>query len=141
MSQLYTMQGKCVHVEHREIRFTIPGFSSPRELDPIRPFLPSKPPEPLAVETLQTIQDDVPREAGATLISKLQSFDQSTNLILREYAGRLGQVYEIMASPSEVVYASLQEIALKVLQKSYPTDLTHEMLWAVHKTLNREPGF
>lgn len=138
VSQLYTIQGKCVHVEHKFIRFTIPGVASPRELNPIRPFLPSTPPEPSAVETLR---DDVPREAGATLISKLQSFDQSTNFILREYAGRLGQAYEIMASPSEVVFVSLQDITLKVLQKSYPTDVTYEMLWAVHKTISREPGF
>lgn len=141
MSQLYTMQGRRLLVERRSIRFSIPGFVSPHELDPIRPFLPSTLPGPSAVGTFHTIQDDIPRKAGATLISKLQSFDQSTNSVLREYAGRLSQAYEIMASPSEVVFARLQDIALKVLQKSDPTDVTHEMLWAVHKTVFYEPGF
>ncbi|KAL9615383.1 MAG: hypothetical protein Q9167_000211 [Letrouitia subvulpina] len=141
VSQLYTMHGKCVYVEHTGIRFTIPGVVSPHELNAIRSFLPSTPPEPSALETLQTIRDDVPREVGSSLISKLQSIDQSTNFILREYAGRLGQAYEIMASPSEVQFASLQDIVLKVLEKSNPTDVTHEMLWAVHKTISHELGF
>ncbi|KAL8745871.1 MAG: hypothetical protein Q9190_002045 [Brigantiaea leucoxantha] len=140
-AQFYTMQGKWVHAKKRSGLFHVPHLISPLDLDPIRCFLPSAPVAPEALNIFQTLDADVPRERGALLIKKLKSFYHTTNELFRANSERLGRAYEVMAHTTEVRYASLPEIAMKVLQKRHRSELTNEMLWAVHKTLYRLNGF
>lgn len=111
------------------------------DLRSIHPYLPK---DEIPVENLDKLHSlslAVPREAGAEIIKKLTAFFRSTNEIIRLNSRRLDHIHEIVAHPTETSFALLQEIALKILQKHDPTDLTDPMLWAVHKKILENPYF
>lgn len=113
----------------------------PEDLRSIHPYLPK---DEIPVENLDKLHSlslAVPREAGAEIIEKLTAFFQSTNEIIRLNSRRLDHIHEIVAHPTETSFSLLQEIALKIMQKDYPADLTDPMLWAVHKKILENPYF
>lgn len=114
---------------------------SPQDLRSIHPYLPK---DEIPVENLDKLHSlslAVPREAGAEIIEKLTAFFRSTNEIIRLNSRRLDHIHAIVAHPTETSFALLPEIALKILQKNDPTDLTDPMLWAVHKKILENPYF
>lgn len=111
------------------------------ELCTIVPYLPESEIPEDGLARLQALNNQIPREAGAKLIQKMLFFDHSANEITRAYARRLNQAHEIISHPTDRLHLTLQEIAIKVLQKDDPTELTEPMLWAVHRVLMHNEHF
>ena len=134
------MQGKWVHRYGTGVIFSAPQLVLPVDVDPILPYLPAEDIPADKLDTLFTVDLSVPREAGTTVIEKMLSFYRSTNDIIRLHASRLNHAFEIVAHPTKHKYATLNEIAMKVLRVDREADLSSDMLWAVHRSI-RQNGF
>ena len=140
-AQFYTMGGKWLHKTNRSVIFTVPNFFSRQDLDPIRSYLPSQQIEIDMLNKLHPMDASVPRAVAAHILTKLHSFQIKANQIFREYAERLDQAHNLIGHATEMRFVSLQEITMTLLGKQDPSQLTNEMLWAVHKALRRKEAF
>lgn len=140
-SVFYTMHGRWISKVNKSIRFALPRMFSPSEIDPIVPYVPKE--EALARNRRdpQEIFADVPREIGAQITQKLLFFHQETDEIIRTYASNLNNAFSIMAHEKHLSIATLQDTALKVLEKRHQSELTPTMLWAVHRTILKTDQF
>ena len=90
------------------------------------------------LDTLQPLKANAPRDAGSNLIRKISIFQQAADSVFRRNADRLNRMYELIAPMKEgdgPRQKGLREIAMIVLQKKHPTELTQAMLCAVHRAL------
>ena len=140
-SVFYTMHGRWKAKVNETIRFALPRMFSPSEIDPIVPYVPKEEVLDWNRRNFQEIVANVPREIGARITQKLLSFHQETDEIIRTYASNLNNAFSIMAHEKELSIATLQDIALKVLEKRHQSELTPTMLWAVHKTIWKTDQF
>ncbi len=111
------------------------------DLSPIIAYLPKDDIPSERLDRLHSMDINVPREAGAGIIQKLLKFYRSTNETIRSCASKLKRIHDLVALPAERSYASLQEIAMRVMQKDKPTSLTDSMLWAVHRSISQNTYF
>lgn len=136
--QFYTIRGEWVNRRKTYIRFAVPGFVHPTELGDIMPYLPEEEIGGNRLDTLQPLKANAPRDVGANLIRKISIFQQAADSVFRRNAGRLNRMYELIAPMNEGEgprTKGLREIAMTVLQKKDPTELTQPMLCAVHRAL------
>ena len=136
--QFYTMRGEWVNRRKTYIRFAVPGFVHPAELGDILPYLPEEEIGGNRLNTLQPLEANAPRDAGAELIRKVSMFQQAADSVFRRNADRLNRMYELIAPINEgggPCQKGLREIAMIVLQKKDPAQLTQAMLCAVHRAL------
>ena len=131
------MRGEWLHRETGRARFTVPRFVHPDDLNDILPYLPTAEIAEGMIDRLQPLDVSAPRGAGAKLLEKMSLFHQATDSIFRNNADRLNRAYEIVA-PAEPgagrITLTLGQIAMAVLKKR-KTDLTPEMMWAVHRAV------
>ena len=136
--QFYTIRGEWVNRRKTYIRFAVPGFVNPAELGDIMPHLPEEEIGNNRLDTLQPLKANAPRDAGSNLIRKISIFQQAADSVFRRNADRLNRMYELIAPMKEgdgPRQKGLREIAMIVLQKKNPTELTQAMLCAVHRAL------
>lgn len=135
--QFYTMRGEWVHREVSFVRFAVPGFAHPDDLNDILPYLPAGEVAEAQLDRLQPINMNAPRDAGTKVLEKMSVFKQAADSVFRRHADRLNRAYEIIAPSNERAgrtFKRLKEIAMTVLQKD-AAELTQPMMWAVHKAL------
>ena len=136
--QFYTIRGEWVNRRKTYVRFAVPGFVHPAELADIMPYLPEEEIGGNLLNTLQPLEANAPRDAGADLIRKISMFQQAADSVFRRNADRLNRVYELIAPLNKgdgPRQKGLREIAMIVLQKKDPAELTQAMLCAVHRAL------
>ena len=136
--QFYTIRGEWVNRRKTYIRFAVPGFVHPNELGDIMPYLPEEEIGGNRLDTLQPLKANAPRDIGANLIRKMSIFQQAADSVFRRNADRLNRMYELVAPMNEGEgprKKGLREIAMIVLRKKDPTELTQPMLCAVHRAL------
>lgn len=134
--QFYTIRGEWVNRRKTYIRFAVPGFVNPAELGDILPYLPEEEIGGNRLNKLQPLKANAPRDVGAELIRKVSKFQQAADSVFRRNADRLNRVYELIAPLNDGEgprLKSLREIAMIVLQKKDPAQLTQAMLCAVHR--------
>ena len=136
--QFYTIRGEWVHREPGGARWAVSQFVNPNDLNEILPYLPAEEVADEKMNLLQPVDVHAPRDAGAKVIEQMSLFHQTADAVFREHADRINRLYEIIA-PSGVfadrVYMSLKEIAMRVLLKEDPSQLTQPMLWAIHRAI------
>ena len=136
--QFYTIRGEWVNRRKSYVRFAIPGFVHPAELEDIMPYLPEEEIGDNRLDTLHPLKANAPRDAGANLIRKISMFQQAADSVFRRNADRLNRMHELIAPMNEGEgprQKGLREVAMIVLQKKDPTELTQAMLCAVHRAL------
>ena len=136
--QFYTIRGEWVNRRKTYIRFAVPGFVHPAELGDIMPYLPEEEIGNNRLDKLQPLKANAPRDAGAKLIRKISIFQQAADSVFRRNADRLNRMYELIAPMNEGEgprQKGLREIAMIVLQKNNPAELSQAMLCAVHRAL------
>ena len=136
--QFYTIRGEWVNRRKTYVRFAIPGFVHPAELEDIMPYLPEEEIGANRLDTLHPLKANAPRDAGANLIRKISIFQQAADSVFRRNADRLNRMHELIAPMNEgdgPCQKGLREVAMIVLQKKDPTELTQAMLCAVHRAL------
>ncbi|MCJ1467140.1 hypothetical protein MMC07_005762 [Pseudocyphellaria aurata] len=135
--QFYTMTGRWVHVAFTGVKLVIKEIIPPKDLEAIIPHLPQ---QEIPVEDLyifHSVDTVVPREAGAKIIQRMHHFHNSTTQLIREYAGRLNHIHDIIAHPTKRLQMGVDEIAMKVFREESREALTSSMLWAVHAAINQ----
>ncbi|KAL6713920.1 hypothetical protein ACLMJK_008414 [Lecanora helva] len=135
--QFYTMRGEWLHMEKRYGKFAVPYFAHPNDLKDILPYLPRAEVAEEMVNMLFPLDASAPRSAGAKLLEKMSSFQLAADNVFRENADRLNRVYELIAPKTGegTISMTLGDIAMIVLQKKTPAELTPAMMWAVHRAL------
>ncbi len=136
--QFYTIRGEWVNRRKNDMRFAVSGFVHPAELGDILPYLPEEEIGGNRLDKLQPLKANAPRDAGANLIRKISIFQQAADGVFRRNADRLNRMYELIAPMNKSEgprQKGLREIALIVLQKKDPAELTQAMLCAVHRAL------
>lgn len=141
-SQFYTMHGKWVHRLSRTVWYSVPHFVSRSIVAHILPYLPQTEVEEEKLDQMQALDPSVPRGVGASLIKPMLKFVEASDDTSREFARQFANVYRSMAHDSEVTYATLEEIAEKVLGQGPNGKWPATTLWALHRALTQnEYGF
>lgn len=140
-SQFYTITGNWVHQLDRHVKFVVPQMIPATQLEPILPYLPAEQVDSTSLDHLNTMDSSAPRGAGAMIIAELNHFHRLATDIIKKNSNRLNHAFEIVAHPTQHSAMTLEEITMKVLQISDPSELTYPALWAVYKTITRTERF
>lgn len=136
------MYGKWVHHLSRKVWYSVPNFVSRSIVAHVLPYLPQTEVEEEKLDQMQALDPSVPREAGAFLIKPMLRFLEASDETYRKLARQFANVYDLMAHDSEVKYATLEEIAEKVLGQGPSGKWPSTTLWALHRALaQNEYGF
>ncbi|MCJ1401372.1 hypothetical protein MMC11_004584 [Xylographa trunciseda] len=132
-AQFYTAEGKWCDRPLREMTWADRHFVDVSEVAPILPYLPSTEIPIEELNELHTGATQVPRDVGAKLIEKMNKYQRASNEIYRAHAHRIDHVFEIMAKDKHLSYATLSDIASRVLQISDVSKISRPGLYAVHR--------
>ena len=136
LAQIYTERGTWFQTSSKTVRLSIPGIFSPDELSDMFPYLP---PTEAASEGKggdQLMGSNVPRHIGGRFIERMVQFRKASDAVFRKHADRINRAYEILSQKTSQYLISLEDAALKVLQKRRALDLTPPMLLLIHRTLS-----
>ncbi|KAA6416067.1 MAG: hypothetical protein FRX48_00786 [Lasallia pustulata] len=140
-SQFYTMHGKWVHRKSRQIWYAVPRFVPRSLVAQILPYLPQTEVEDDEIDQLQVLDPSVPREVGAVLVKPMLTFFETSNVAFRRFARRFADAHNIMSHNVEIRYATLEEIATKVIGGDLGDKYPAATLWALHRALTQNNGF
>ena len=136
-SQLYTMQGRWVHVAERNIQYSIPGWVSPKLVEPLLEHLPDaeQAQDKEALRQDEFVHDlSVPRHVAAPLVSRMVAFNRESQEIYRKHASTLDRAHDLLAHKEDLRYGSLVTAAERLLKT--PSDkLPLTALYTVRKAL------
>ncbi len=122
------------------VRWAVSHFVDPDDLNEILPYLPGQEVAEEKLDRLQPVDVNAPRGAGAKVIEQMSHFHRTADAVFRADADRIDRLYEIIA-PSEasadLKHMSLKDIAMKVLMKEDPSELTQPMMWAIHRAVSQ----
>lgn len=137
-SQFYTINGKWIHVNERQIQFAVPGWMDPTMIDPIIPYLPDQEVTEELLDRAQMFDLSVPRFVSAPLVSRMLEFQRQSEETYRKYATTLDNAHNLLAHPTDLKFGSLEQVALKLLSKeSKNRKLLAPALFTVRKALKR----
>jgi hypothetical protein len=131
------MSGKWIHQKSRLAKYCVPGFVNAQELDPLLAFLPSKAVREALQHKLQSFEHALPRDVGSPLIKKMLDFWRESDKTYRESAFKLDNAHKLVAHRYNMRYATLPELAHKLLPKNYlkDGDFPAPVLYALHRSL------
>ena len=138
--QFYTIRGEWVHRPPVSARWGVSHFVNPDDLNEILPYLPAGEVAQEMMNRLQPVDVHAPRGAGAKVIERMTLFHQSADAVFRQYTNQINRLYEIIAPSEDIadrIYMSLKDIAMKVLMKEDPSELTSPMMWAIHRAVSQ----
>ena len=136
--QFYTIRGEWVHREPGGARWAVSRFINPDDLNDILPYLPAEGVAEEKMDRLHPVDFHAPRDAGAKVLEQMSLFHKTADAVFRKHADRINRLYEIIAPSgpfADRIYMSLKDIAMKVLMKEDPSELTQPMMWAVHRAI------
>ena len=136
--QFYTIRGQWVHRAPAGVRWSVPRFVDPDDLNEILPYLPADEVAEEKMNRLQPVDVQAPRDAGAKVLEQMSLFRQAADAVFRQHAERINRLYEIIAPSkgfTDRTYMSLKDIAMKVLMKKHASELTQPMIWAIHRAI------
>jgi len=131
------MSGKWIHQKSRLAKYCVPGFVDAQELDPLLAYLPSKAVPEALQHKLQSFENALPRDVGSPLIKKMLDFWRESDKTYRETAFNLDNAHNFVAHRLNMRYATLSELAHKLLPKNYMKDgdFPAPVLYALHRSL------
>lgn len=136
------MHGRWVHRLGNAVTYSVPRFVSRSVVARILPYLPQTEVEPEQIDQMQALDPSVPREAGASLVDAMITFSKASDEAYRKFARQFANAYDLMAHDAEVRYATLEEIATKVLGQGPNGKWPETTLWALHRVMEqRTHGF
>lgn len=107
-------------------------------IDPIIPYLPDQEVNEDLMDRAQMFDLSVPREVSAPLVSRMLRFQRESEEVYRKHASTLDSAHDILAHVSDLKFGSLEQVALKLIGKSYkPGSLPAPALFTVRKALMR----
>lgn len=134
----YTSSGKWFYAMGVRTLFTVRGFASPEEINPIIAELPDR---GTSIEDLNILQDlghTPSREKASKLLLKMLKFVQSSEAIYQDHAGTLDASSSFIGDSKKHRYLTLYEIADLLLDerlKDRNGKFDPAALYAVHRSL------
>lgn len=138
-SQFYVSNGRWLQTQTRSGSFYVPGFAQPHEVEEVKLWLPEKL-EPESVEdSMQLFARSAPRNIGHNLLKKMTNFIAEADAIYNDTASILDNAHAAVACEFEQSYASLDELAERLLSTVIPKDdagkYPSHVLYAIHRSL------
>lgn len=139
-SQFYTMSGNWIQRISQEVKFFVPGFMDPKELEPLLPFLPEIDVSEMLQNKMQSFESAPPRDVSSRLLKKMLKFWKKSDAVYRAASFELDNAHKLLAYPKSFRYATLHEIAQALLAENlmeggeYPP----EVLYALHRSLMQD---
>jgi hypothetical protein len=137
--QYYTMSGRWAQRAHFQPKFFVPGFVKPETLRDIIPLLPSSSVSPDLQGKLQSFKQAVPRDIGGNILNKLLQFWNEADAAYLSTAAQMESIHQSVAHPTQVTYATLEEIAEKCLAGAIARDedgsFKQPTLYALHRRI------
>ncbi|KAF1952929.1 RNB-domain-containing protein [Byssothecium circinans] len=131
-SQFFSINGRWTHSRLTRISFAVPGCVDPALIQPLIPFMPTKPDEVVSNDTSQ-----VPRHLAAPVQAILHQLTEESERIYRMNAPVLDTAYSTLADANRTRMMTLSQIAKTLLAKSDPAwTPSPPALLAVRKALN-----
>ena len=137
--QLYTSEGRYIHMHPPRGIFCAPEFASSQEISRILPYLPSKPQLTKAYEVDESNENPVPRQAGSHLLKKINDFKTASDDFYRNHAHGLDNIYDCLHLSKQLAVRHLREVA-RQLCRGGDMIITDPMAWAVLKAVRKSPG-
>lgn len=136
-SQFYSIGGHWVVMPERNVQYSIPGWLSPKMVEPLLEYLPNdedmKDMEALRKEAW--VNDlSIPRSVAAPLVSRMIAFQEESLEIYRKNASVLDTAHDRLAHDKDLRYGSLTTAATALL-KMPAKDLPLTALFTVRKAL------
>ena len=136
--QIFTMHGRWLFVNERAVQYSIPGWVSPKLLEPLIDYLP----DPQDMEEVEELHDraymedlSVPRAVSAPLVRRMVQFHTESQEIYRKHSGALDNAHNILAHETDLRYGSLVSAATTLL-KTPSANLPVTALYTVRKALS-----
>ncbi|KAF4626795.1 hypothetical protein G7Y89_g11361 [Cudoniella acicularis] len=142
--QFYTMSGRWCARKLEQPLFYAPNFVRPEELSDIIPFLPDTVVPQDMEDKLYEFSRSVPRNIGKELFLKMSKFWEQADEVYLSASHRLEYAHRYIAHPFKLTFATLNEIAEKLLGTRFPKDDSGQypihVLYAVHRSLVADCG-
>jgi hypothetical protein len=137
------MSGRWVHKDADRVKFFIPNFVDPEEVETIKPWLPNTDITEEMVNKLQSFDiAQVPRNVGKPLIQKMATFWADADSAYQAAAVKMDNAHQLVAHKTKFSYASLPQIATRVLGDTIPTmedgKFAYHVLYALHRTIMQD---
>ncbi|KAK3070162.1 3'-5' RNA exonuclease complex component [Teratosphaeriaceae sp. CCFEE 6253] len=134
--QLYTSQGRWLHIREKSLQYDIPGWASDELIKPMLPYLPATDYSIDEIIEESYYKDfSVPRDVAAPLVSKMIAFDAEAKEVYRQHAGRLDDAHNLLAHETDLRYGSLVSAATALLEQP-AKKVTAAALFAVRQALS-----
>lgn len=141
-AQFFTMRGRWMFANEKEIMWSVPGWASKAEVEPLMKYIPTPSTfqEMEDLRTLMVTEDlSVPRSVSAPLVTRLSNFWNESQDIYRKNASVLDNAHDRIAHDTDLRYGSVVSAAENLL--AIPKrDLPATALFAV-RTAIRRAGF
>lgn len=141
-AQVYTMHGRWMFTPERSIQYSIPGWVSPKLVEPLLEHLP----DPQTMEELDELADSayhedlsVPRAVAVPLVNRMVQFHSESLEVYRKHSGALDNAHNLLAHETDLRYGSLMSAATTLL-KTPGGKLPVTALFTVRKAL-KHAGF
>jgi hypothetical protein len=132
VSQFFSVNGRWCHSRLNTISFAVPGCIDPALLQPLIPYMPTKPSDITPKEAPQ-----IPRELGAPVQALLRQLTEESERIYRTNAPVLDTAYSVLADAGRTRMMTLAQIAKALLANRDPAwSPSPSALLAVRKALN-----
>ncbi|KAK0806666.1 3'-5' RNA exonuclease complex component [Friedmanniomyces endolithicus] len=139
LAQMYTKQGRWIHVREKIVQYAIPGWVTEDMVKPLLQYLPSEEVVETGMEELmeQAYMKDlsVPREIAAPLVSRMVQFDVEAKDVYRKHARTLDNAHQLLAHDTDLRYGSLVSAATTLL-RTPAEKLPMPALFAVRQALS-----
>ncbi|KAF8866612.1 RNB-domain-containing protein [Acephala macrosclerotiorum] len=137
--QFYTMSGRWLHKATKVVKFHVPNFVEAEEVEEIKPYLPTGDVTEEMQDKLHDISFQVPRNIGKSLIQKMIAFWNEADKAYQAAAVQMDNAHSLVAHPTKFTYATLQQIANKLLSNTLPKledgNFPAPTLYALHRTM------
>ncbi|KAI6250526.1 Mitochondrial protein cyt-4 [Erysiphe necator] len=145
-AQYYTISGRWLHQLGTNVNIYFPNFVDPSELEELKRYLPREDVPANQEDALHGFEKVLPRTIGGPLLKKMKNFWSQANAIYETTASKLDESYQIVAHPTEFKYATISELADKILSGIIPRKKDGKFpdpaLYALHRRIYCEsPGF
>ncbi|KAM5463677.1 3'-5' RNA exonuclease complex component [Microsporum audouinii] len=135
--QFYTSRGKWRIARPSEVNYITKHRFPPELLEPIFPYLPTS---VVAKGTMPQLamEGGVPRHIGAALLSLILEFETAASTVFAENSNTLNSIHERLATDTEPVLLTLEQIATQLLGRDSDT-LSKAERYAIHLAIDQNP--
>lgn len=138
-SQYYTMSGRWLHQRGTNVNIYFPHFVTPEELHDLRQHLPKGDISVDQIDSLHSFERALSRSIGGPLLRKMKDFWTQANAVFEATASKLDKSYMIVAHPTEFRYATISELADRILSGIIPKNKAGKFpdpaLYALHRRI------